>query len=319
MYWILQTQNYMTTDYYFEILKEAIELKGQQVRYLTNFDECEYNDTILVGSVLDGMKMICRGFKNIIIWVQGIAPEESFLRNGNYAKKFILELIEQFVLHRVKFIIFVSQEMKQHYEKKYNISINSFIMPCFNTDINKKSFFSKCKYQNNVFCYVGSLYVWQCFNETIYLYKRIEKKNDVKLLVCTPDTEKAKQIIYNNNIKNYDIKFVSKDKLNEELKKVKFGFVIREDNAVNRVSTPTKLSTYLANGIIPIYSHCIVDFSKIMNDSKFAISLVERDVTKIEKMLNMHIDPKEIFDEYNNIFNSYYCKEKYVKELSKVI
>lgn len=48
--------------------------------------------------------------------------------------------------------------------------------------------------------------------------------------------------------------------MTDTLRDVKFGFVLRDDIAVNNVATPTKLSSYLSAGVIPIYSSALKDF-----------------------------------------------------------
>lgn len=48
--------------------------------------------------------------------------------------------------------------------------------------------------------------------------------------------------------------------MSEALADVKFGFVLRNDVPVNRVATPTKLSSYLSAGVIPVFSKYLKDF-----------------------------------------------------------
>ena len=47
--------------------------------------------------------------------------------------------------------------------------------------------------------------------------------------------------------------------------------ITRKDIAINKVATPTKMSSYLANGIIPIFSDIIGDFNKVMGKLKYTV------------------------------------------------
>ena len=58
------------------------------------------------------------------LWLQGILPEESFMRNKSYIRKYILEKIELFVLNQVNVCIFVSDYMKYYYNHKYILNQN---------------------------------------------------------------------------------------------------------------------------------------------------------------------------------------------------
>lgn len=51
--------------------------------------------------------------------------------------------------------------------------------------------------------------------------------------------------------------------MKQEMKKAKFVFCIREDIAGNHVATPTKLSSYVCNGVFPVYSSCMKAFHKL--------------------------------------------------------
>jgi hypothetical protein len=168
------------------------------------------------------------------------------------------------------------------------------------------------------FTYVGSLDVWQCFDETIELYKEIESKLcDTKLRVYTFDVESARRRIIEKEIKNYSVERVPKNEVANRMNEVSYGFVIRKDNIINRVATPTKLSTYLASGVIPIFSDCLQDFYNLSKAMKYVYAVPSIvDVDSIIEFCRKPIIVNEIKEEYKAVFNSYYSKEKYIKEIS---
>ena len=217
-------------------------------------------------------------------------------------------------------LIFVSYAMKKHYEVKYKMKFvdNYVIMPCFNTEIQNDSFTSPKKYDNNLFVYAGGLSIWQCFNKTLKCYEEIEKFElpNTKLLILTQDKEKALEKIRKTNIKNYEIDFVKPENLPEILKIAKYGFVIRDDVPVNRVATPTKISTYIANGLIPIYSECIIDFHNKIKDYRFKLVYDNNFIDSLLSLANYKIDSKDVYLEYETIFKQYYNTNYYINEVS---
>lgn len=318
---LLKTKNYRTTFYYYEIIAEVFKQLGYQVTISQNIKDCFHgkSDVYIVGYIVDYIKLFLLGKRNVIIWMQGIRPEESYMHDHSSLKRMIFSFLEWFTLKNAKFLICVSNEMINHYKRKYKIDISkrSYIMPCFNTQINKNSFYCEGKYSNNIFSYVGGLAVWQCFNETLSLYKQIEKEsnNTTRLKVLTPDVDIAVDLIRKHQIVNYTVKYVKPEELYKELNDVKFGFILRTNSPVNNVATPTKLSTYLANGIIPILSENITDYYNLFKENQYFAFVNNQH--KINDLMNMNIDGTKVFTEYNTIFNSYFSKEQHIESMKK--
>ena len=317
------------TGFYMNIIKEACELAGGECNVSDmNFEGDKVNDIIIVDDVFKAFTIIRRGYKKIFFWAQGIVPEESYMRNKSKLRFIILSKLEKFVLKRSCFLFLCSKKMKDHYEKKYNMVLDkkSFIMPCFNEEkINENAFINEKKYDYNNFLYVGSIKEWQCFKETVQIYKKIEEnsKKDVKLSVFTGQQEEAEEIIKSVGIKKYSISYAKPDELNGKIKDMKYGFVIRKNIAVNNVATPTKFSNYISNGIIPIYSSCINDF--YTQDCQYRFGIVydlEDEENGIKRILenmenkNSCIDMKESCEKW---FNNYYNKKYYVKSIAERI
>lgn len=324
MIWILKERNYAVTEYYFSILKEAAEKISDDVFFVDEIDKNKCrpsSDIVIVGTVTKAIMLFLKGYKNVIIWFQGVCPEESYMRNKSIIRKKVLEFIEKKVLKRTKLAIFVSQAMKEHYENKYKINIRNkyYIMPCFNTEMYKESFFKAEKYEKNIFTYTGGLSSWQGFDKIIACYENIEKLGipNTKLLVLTPDKDQALEEIEKTSIKNYEVGYAKVEELPSILSDVKFGFIIREDNIVNQVATPTKISNYIANGIIPIYSECIRDFHTITSDYKYRISFDSIDFyNNIRELMTNNINSESIYNEYAELFSMYYNADFHIKSLS---
>ena len=89
----------------------------------------------------------------------------------------------------------------------------------------------------------------------------------------------------------------------------------------NHVSTPTKISTYLSCGIIPIFTESIRDFYNLMLNREFKI-VFHRESFLDEVLKFKRIDKTKIRSEYLDIFNSYYSSSTYeqliIKKLEKM-
>ena len=177
----------------------------------------------------------------------------------------------------------------------------------------------KDKYKNNVFVYAGGTAKWQGLDAIVEAYSKIEKSiKNAKFLFLTNDFKVAQELAEKYEIKNYEIDYVKKEDLPSKLSLCKFGFVLRDDTLINNVSTPTKLSTYLSCGVIPIFSSSILDFKKMMENKKYKI--VYNSTHFLDDIKNMEVvDINEIINEYNDIFSSYYSNDYYVEKISKMI
>lgn len=282
------------------------------------------DDIYVVSTFEDVIKVRLSGRKNIFFWIQGIIPEESFMRHKSFLRYWILSVGEYLALKCSKYHAFVSLAMRTHYQNKYKLRFDDhYIFPCFNAFIEQNAFFQdENKYKNNCFVYAGGLAVWQCFDQTLEIYKKIEEKNipETKLIILTKDKYVAMKKIKEMDIKNFEINYFTPKELPLILASAKFGFVIREDDPVNRVSTPTKISTYLSCGLIPIYGNCIQSFAEMSADMKYAINWDNTNASyeKLISFMKSSIDAKDVFAEYNEIFCKYFSNEYHIKRIKDI-
>ena len=194
-------------------------------------------------------------------------------------------------------------------------------MPCFNQVIEPSAFVQE-KYLEPKFVYSGSVAKWQCFEETIYIFAAIKKAlPNAKLSVLTNMIEQAKRIVENVGLSDVDIKNVPYQQLPEEMKKYKYGFLIRSKHKLNEVATPTKMSSYLGNGLIPIFSPVIKDFDDNLGNLKYIVN-AGKETELIEQILELEqkqILSKDIYAEYKQVFDNYYCRDKYVNAISDLL
>lgn len=311
----------VTSDYVSIISAAAVKL-GHKINNCTRMVDCKREKAIIVLSSTDAIKARLKGYKRIMLWMQGISPEESYMRHHSWIRFYILSAIEKMALKLSDMVFMVSDEMHIHYKRKYGIvPKNLFIMPCLNEEMDKTQF-DRHDYKKNTFVYAGALSKWQCFEETVDLYKKIENRygDAVSLRILTKDMGSAKRIIKDKRVLNYSLGFVPKEKVREEMVNAKYGFCIREDTAVNNVATPTKLSSYVCNGVIPIFTSAIKDFSNIAKNSIFALNVDSDDFWKrLDDMVMNDVSSDEIYDDFNKSFGRYYSKSGYREEIASLL
>lgn len=311
--------NIVVLQTYLDVIKKSLENVGYDCKYVKTLKDVDRKSLIVHSMGIDAFKFYLKGYNNFILWQQGETADESYLRNRSKLRHFLLNRIDVFAMKKARYIFYVSEYMRTHYQKLGHTSFvsKSYIMPCFNESLGLDVFKRK-NYNNKVFCYVGSLDLWQCFRETAELYKKIEDKiQNTKFKVLTFNVSEGERIIKEMGIRNYEIKSVPKDQVKNELLEATYGFIIRRDNIVNRVATPTKFSSYMSAGVIPIFSSCLDDFNNLSTKMKYVLSLNQD--YKIENILRFTEQPiniSELEREYNEIFNSYYSADIHCRNIT---
>lgn len=318
------------TEFYYNVIIEALKQNGNKIKEIssctfTSAIKLPRNSYFLATTLKEFIILYLTGHHNYIYWYQGIGPEEVYMMKESKIRYWIDSSIERLSLKKVRYKIGVSKYLFNHFEEKYKISIDPrsvFVMPCFNSVLNEKSFFSANKYEKNVFCYAGGMQPWQGFEDIVELYKRIEDiRNDVFLKVFSKDKEKAKAIIEKACLKRYSIDCVPQEQMDAELASCKFGFIIREDTVINNVATPTKLATYLGNGVIPIFSSTVWAFRDLTKHSDYLCCLDKdsHDVDKVVTFIEKTIKPESILGNYRKLFDNYYNRDKYISSMKSFL
>lgn len=177
-YIYINYNNIVVLKEYLDVVKLSLDNLGYTCKYIKTLQNVKKNDLIVFPMGIDAFKYYMKGYKNFIIWQQGATADESFMRNHSLLRKKILNFIDVFSMKKAKFILYVSKYMEAHYSKiaKTNFDKKSYIMPCFNEELDTKIFDRK-DYTKKTFTYVGSLDLWQCFDKIVDIYVEIEKNN----------------------------------------------------------------------------------------------------------------------------------------------
>ena len=140
------------------------------------------------------------------------------------------------------------------------------------------------------------------------LYEKIKAKyHNATLTLLTGDIQKAKDKCQKYNIVA-DVYSVPLEKLSSVLKKFKYGFIVRKNIAVNNVATPTKMNSYMAAGIIPVFSDVVSDFKENLSRLEYAVPFNDDGecLNKIDQIERKGVDLNKIMQEYENVFSSHW-------------
>lgn len=312
--------NIVVLQSYLEVVQKALIQNGYTCEFVKSLEGIDKEALIVHPMGIDAFKYYWKGHKNFILWQQGATADESYMRNHSKLRYWILNKIDTFAMKKARFILFVSEYMRMHYEKLSGESFSdkSYTMPCFNEEYDESVYKHK-DYSKKVFTYVGSLDLWQCFDQTATLYKQIEERvPNTMFKVLTFSVDDAKRILKEKGVKNYVVACVPKEKVKQELLETTYGFILREDNMVNRVATPTKFSSYLAAGVIPIFSDCLRDFYNASKGCRYVMSIPQNyDVQKIIAFVEKEIEKNEVKDEFHSLLNGHYSPVTHINNITR--
>lgn len=313
------------TLYYMNIIKKAAIRAGEIANDGYDYSQTKGKDVVTLNPA-SFYRALKKGAKTASVWFQGVDGIE-YLHYGRcrwfkrIERYLVLSFYEWYALKNSSLNFFVSKRMLEYYKKTFGYKkTNYVIMPCFNDQMKEESFYDE-KYKKPTFVYAGNLAKWQCFPQMIDLFKRIQKElPNAELTIYTPDQEEAKQVLKEKAVKAL-VKYVPYSQLAEEIKRFKYGFLIRDDDTVNNVATPTKMCNYLANGIIPIFSNVIGDFTEELSSIKYSIPLGDNSegIEKLFELEQLDIPADDVRADYSRIFENYYSEEYYVRLISEKI
>lgn len=271
---------------------------------------------VIYAHTIYNLKWIINFFKiikaPIILDVHGTVPEEKRMGgNDNAFAKY--NKIEKKCFKKIDTAIFVTKSMKLHFENKYPKynynTINFGIIPehLKNESIiidEQKLFNLKQKYDikenNSVIIYSGGLHIWQNISLMLESISKKENDDNIIYIFLTNEPELLKKLIDEKKLssKRIYVDSVHPSELRYYYTLSHYGFVLRDDDVVNKVANPTKLIEYMFYDIIPIVK--LIDIGDF-NDFGYQYITLDNYVKKElfpEKSKKNNIIVNEIFTSY---------------------
>jgi hypothetical protein len=234
----------------------------------------------------------CEEGIEVVIQARGLAAEEYRYECERKQKKWIHTYIYDWyyaVLQQIEYEVYHNDLFKSRYGmidievvspalKKYiiehfdgdekHIFVADRDLPAILSEEKRAEFRQKSRTLLNiplsakVYCYSGSMKVWQCIPET---FKRAEeyllKDPEAFFLLLVPESDQqaCRQALssYSFDMKRIRLCSVKPDLLLEYLSAADFGFLLRESDLVNWISRPTKALEYKAAGVTLIHNQTV--------------------------------------------------------------
>lgn len=208
-------------------------------------------ELIYVHSLINFVKLIPQitiGGHSYLIDIHGAVVEES-LSSKSYAKFITFMLFEKVAFKRSLRLLAVSHAMADFYANKYGIGRGKIIvLPIFG-ELIEESMALRERSEKITIIYAGGDQAWQNFDMMLKI-AQANNTNGIRYEFFMPKktAEKYKKFESGN------IKFstASSSELLENYSRSHFGFLLREENTVNRIATPTKFIEYVSSGVVPI-------------------------------------------------------------------
>jgi glycosyltransferase involved in cell wall biosynthesis len=167
-------------------------------------------------------------------------------------------ILESIIFDRINSFLFVSENMKNFYMNRYNLSDKSInVIPTavddnlfYKDDYKREKIRDKLRLGNKfVFLYVGGSQKWQNIDLIIEDFgKAIKINTEISLIILTPNIELVKALIKQKNINLTDIHVdhVNYKDVPYYMNSADAGIIIRDNQMINYVASPTKISEYAA-------------------------------------------------------------------------
>ena len=236
--------------------------------------------------------------KPVIADIRGVIGEELLNQNTLLSKFYYSQAknIERYVFKYCDYLFFVSHNMQKYYMDKYDFKQHSAV---FSTIVDESLFYASSEKRNITreqlkisdrlsYVYVGGVDYWQNLDKILLKFDKINKENKTKFffIVLTNNKQWVFDFCHKNNIEldNFYIDSLSYDKVPLYLNAADFGVIVRNNDLINFVASPTKINEYLACGL------------KVINDLE-QIG-INQNFLKVE-----YKNIKNIIDEQNFIYS----------------
>jgi glycosyltransferase involved in cell wall biosynthesis len=212
----------------------------------------------------------------VVADIHGASPEEAMFAKNISKKHPLIEVLnkkEKEVYNKADLSIFVSRRMVNHIEKKFgHLPKNHIVIPCATESPSYLDSVDEIKKDLGItdqytFAYLGSYRKYQMAKETIQLFKSITNKiTNCKLVIFTSHISEFRDELNRQGIpaSSFTIKTLERADVPRYLQAVDIGLMLRSDETLNKVASPTKFAEYLIAGVPVITTPYVGDYSDLV-------------------------------------------------------
>ncbi|MES2427315.1 MAG: glycosyl transferase family 1 [Bacteroidota bacterium] len=189
----------------------------------------------------------------------GVVPEEIKYFKNNILSFWFMAFVEKLVFTKNNVtVICVTNTMQKYFRYKYPNFKGKFILyNIFPANLSPNSSFKDYNKDQSdsaiTVIYSGGAASWQKIDLMLDTIEQ-NQANNIKYIILSLELKEFDKRIAARKInrENLQLKMVEPKELIDFYQKADFGFLLRDDNIVNQVASPTKLIEYLSYGIVPI-------------------------------------------------------------------
>lgn len=256
----------------------------------------------------------------------------SYEKKQFFSRKIVLPLIikrfkdiERYVTRKSDFVFCVSNQFKEYLNSEYHVPRHEIMVVPTCIDINKFKFNANAREQlrkelnitnKYVVVYSGGGQDYQLPELLVNTFIKLKKSNkNAFFLILSKDKNVFIDYLKKYNVKEVDYLIISCDFTNicNYLSCGDLGLLLREENNINKVASPTKFAEYLICHLPVIISRGIGDTESIIKSSNIGMFL--DDIEPVDKKL---IQINRCYDDYESIVKEFYNWGTKVNEIGKV-
>lgn len=229
---------------------------------------------------------------------RGLVFEEHQLRNGPGLKASMLKWIERFAYRNADVVHCVSNRFRDYLHRNWGSDVPVKVYPCCITKVVLKTRVPQRPWK---FVYVGGVAEWQNLDRILeYHAKLTVAVPDVELLIYTNEREAMQHMLEKHGVKAV-VDSVPHSQIASRMAGCDFGYLFRDNITLNQVASPVKFLEYTSNGVIPIVTEGIGDYSADVRDLNLGVLVspdgnrLADDVRRMELLLG-EVTYRRLFD-----------------------
>ncbi|MCJ7688477.1 MAG: hypothetical protein MUO60_04060, partial [Clostridiaceae bacterium] len=222
------------------------------------------------------------------------------------------------------YILCVSKKLEEYLRINHKVYCKVSVIPtCIDADKNafdleeREKIRSEMNHKNSfIVVYCGGGQSYQKPSELVDAFTMIsERIDEAFFLILTRDGEVFETALNKLNVdkSKYIIRAVSHNEVYKYLSAADCAILLRENNNVNKVSSPTKFAEYINCNLPVLISHNIGDIDEI-ND-KYNVCIYEE---YIDSIRNKASEIRKNKEKFKLLINEHYGWEKNIKEIISI-
>lgn len=315
---------------YVDVIRQGLRLSGREDLGITHSETVlrQADDVVSISCMPAAKVMLKHPRARLVHWFQGIeAVERRFLHGGfkGWARYAIWSALESLVLRRADLKLFVSDEMRHYLDDSRSTQARSLVIPCYNADFDTAAWADPTRYARLDLVYAGSLYKWQRVEDVLKTFKCLRHQQPhATLTLFTREVERAHAMCRQLGVDSVRVESVTPEQLVAALRRFSYGFILREDIAINRVSTPTKLSTYMAAGVIPVLTEATPALSRVLADTQYKVLVQlptahQEIASRLSALAQRAPDTSAVRTSYERIFQEHFSDALHAQRIAAAL